>query len=266
MMENFGPFSEAAGPASIENFLYGAERAKGESLASYMAAKETALQQMQAQVGERIPPRIAGRILLRRANLETAVKYNPWLTFDQAAAALQPLDRPDALVQKVSQTFYGAGLAEGAEADEEELQPIVSTRDRRKDRRSSLCMPLEQKGCPFKKSQAYASYSFKDKCMYVSKAKASFYKLSEKGRLKPLPSEVLVSDMCAGSLGNAEEARRHSSCMCDGHLECQPALAHPHRPLTQATLSCTTLCDGNAPFPPEGAIACSCQTSAAAAM
>ena len=129
ILEKFGPFLEAAGPASIENFLYGTERSKGESLASYVAAKETALQEMQAQVGERLPPRIAGRILLRHANLSDAqretmaVKYNALLTFDQAAAALRPLDRPDALVQKVAKTFYGAGATEMPEAEEEELQP-----------------------------------------------------------------------------------------------------------------------------------------------
>ena len=48
--------------------------------------------------------------------------------------------------------------------------------------------PLDPKGQTFRKEQAYASYSFKDKCMYVSKAKASFgqvefARLSEKDKV-----------------------------------------------------------------------------------
>ena len=114
IMQKYGPFLEAAGPAAIENFFYGNERNRGESLATYVAAKEVALQDMEAQLGERLPPRIAGRILLRHANLSDsqreamAVKYNALLTFDQAAAALRPLDRPDALVQKVNKNYMTA--------------------------------------------------------------------------------------------------------------------------------------------------------------
>ena len=61
---------------------------------------------MEAQVGEKMPPRIAGRILLKHANLSDqqreslAIKHSALLTFDQVAHALRP--------QKVAKNFMTA--------------------------------------------------------------------------------------------------------------------------------------------------------------
>ena len=130
IMTKYGPYLEAAGPAAIETFFYGTERSRSENLSSYVAAKEVALQEMEAHLGEKLPGRIAGRILLRHANLSDAqreamaVKYNALLTFEQAAAALRPLDRPDALVQKVAKTFAtSSGHHDYEEDEDDELVP-----------------------------------------------------------------------------------------------------------------------------------------------
>eukprot|EP00435_Cladocopium_sp_Y103_P054062 s621_g17.t1 len=135
LMAKYAPYLEAAGPAAVENFFYSNERAKNESFSTYIAAKEIALQEMESHLGEKLPPRIAGRILLRHAGLNDfqreslAVKYNALLSFDQAAAALRPLDRPEALVSKVAKTFMTSTQADDEmnedqnEEDDDELQP-----------------------------------------------------------------------------------------------------------------------------------------------
>eukprot|EP00435_Cladocopium_sp_Y103_P070861 s172_g36.t1 len=136
LMAKYAPYLEASGPAAVENFFYSNERAKNESFSTYVAAKEIALQEMESHLGEKLPPRIAGRILLRHAGLNDfqreslAVKYNALLTFDQAAAALRPLDRPEALVSKVSKTYMTSAQADNEALDDEqndedddELQP-----------------------------------------------------------------------------------------------------------------------------------------------
>ena len=61
----YAPFLEAAAPAAIDAFFFGPERSRSESFSAYIATKELALQDMEAQVGEKMPPRIAGRILLK---------------------------------------------------------------------------------------------------------------------------------------------------------------------------------------------------------
>lgn len=138
ILNKYSPFLEAAGPAAVEAFFYGSERSKNESFATYVAAKEVALQEMEAHLGEKLSAKIAGRILLRHAGLTDvqreamAVKYNSMMTFEQAANALRPLDRPDALVTKVSKNYATvASVPENAEDDdqcgddenEDELQP-----------------------------------------------------------------------------------------------------------------------------------------------
>ena len=111
LMTKYSPCLEASGPAAVENFFYGTERAKNESFATCVAAKEIALQEMEGYLGERLPTRIAGRMLLTYAGLNNfqresvAVKHNALLTFDQAAAALRPLDRPEALGDTSGQNF-----------------------------------------------------------------------------------------------------------------------------------------------------------------
>lgn len=53
---NHAPFLEAAAPAAIDAFFFGPERSRSESF-SYIATKELAFQDMEAQVGEEMPPR-----------------------------------------------------------------------------------------------------------------------------------------------------------------------------------------------------------------
>jgi hypothetical protein len=111
ILNKYGPYLEAIGPAAVDNFFFGAERSRHETFSNYIAAKELALQEVEAQLGEKVPPRIAGRILLRGANLSEpqrenlAIKYNALLTFDQIATALRPLDRPEALMGKVNKAY-----------------------------------------------------------------------------------------------------------------------------------------------------------------
>ena len=119
----------------MENFFYGNERSKNESFSTYIAAKEIALQEMESQLGEKLSPKIAGRILLRHAGLNDlqrenlAVRYNALLTFDQAAAALRPLDRPGALMPRVAKTYVTSTQVDGeledeqTNEDDDELQP-----------------------------------------------------------------------------------------------------------------------------------------------
>ncbi|CAL1127455.1 unnamed protein product, partial [Cladocopium goreaui] len=138
LMAKYAPYLEASGPAAVENFFYGNERSKNESFSTYIAAKEIALQEMESQLGEKLSPKIAGRILLRhlrhaglndlqRENL--AVRYNALLTFDQAAAALRPLDRPEALMSRVAKTYVTSTQVDGeledeqTNEDDDELQP-----------------------------------------------------------------------------------------------------------------------------------------------
>lgn len=111
IMAKYGPYLEAIGPAAIDQFFYGLERSRTESFSNYIASREIALQELEAQLGEKVPPRIAGRVLLRGANLteqqreNLAIKYHALLTFDEVARALRPLDRPEALVNKVNKAF-----------------------------------------------------------------------------------------------------------------------------------------------------------------
>ena len=138
-MTKYAPFLEAVGPAAIDHFFYQVERSRNDSFSTYIAAKELARQELESQVGERVPDKIAGRILLKHANLtdqqreNLAIKHNALLNFDQVAAALRPLDRPEALMNRVAKTFltadhgsepnstwdYDVGI--GAEEEEEEL-------------------------------------------------------------------------------------------------------------------------------------------------
>ena len=70
-----------------------AKRAKAESFSTYVAAKEVALQEMESHLGERLPAKIAGPILLRHVGLNDtqrdamAVKYNSMLKFDRQRAS-----------------------------------------------------------------------------------------------------------------------------------------------------------------------------------
>ena len=118
----YQPFLAAA-PASVDSdaFFFGTERNRSESFSTYVASKEIALQEMESHVGEKLPPKLAGRILLKHANLSDqqrknlAIRHNAMMTFEEVANALRPLDRPKALVNKVSKNFVTAyGSAEAS--------------------------------------------------------------------------------------------------------------------------------------------------------
>ena len=143
IMMRYAPYLEAVGPAAIDHFFFGLERTRSDTFAAYITAMETAMHEVANHVGERIPEKIAGRILLKHAHLsdaqreQLAIKHNALLTFDQVARALRPLDRPEALLNKVSKTFlvgerlnetstYAAAVSDGMEV-EDELVPDEGT-------------------------------------------------------------------------------------------------------------------------------------------
>ena len=105
VLDKFKPYLEAAAPAAVDAFFYQGERSRGETFSSYIAAKELAKQEVENLAGERIPDKIAGRILMRQANLteaqreSMAIKHNALLSFEEVARALRPLDRPEALLK-----------------------------------------------------------------------------------------------------------------------------------------------------------------------
>jgi len=133
IMAGYAPFLEAVGPASIDHFFFGIERGKNETFSTYITAMETALQEVFNNTGERIPTKIAGRILLKHANLtdlqreNLAIKHNALLSFEAVSRALRPLDRPEALLQKVSKHFLVADHPSqqhaSGEFDDEEMIP-----------------------------------------------------------------------------------------------------------------------------------------------
>lgn len=47
------------------------------------------------------------------------VKYNAMMTFEQAANALRPLDRPDALAAKVAKNYAAVNAGENAPDEDE---------------------------------------------------------------------------------------------------------------------------------------------------
>ena len=104
IMSKYSPYLEAVGPATIDQFFFQGERGRNESFASYIAAKEIAKQEIENHVGERVPDRIAGRVLMKHAGLteaqreSLAIKHSALLSFEQVAMALRPLDRPEALM------------------------------------------------------------------------------------------------------------------------------------------------------------------------
>ena len=110
VLEKFKPYLDAAGPAAIDMFFFSGDRQRNESFSNYIAAKELAKQEIENLTGETLPPKLAGRILLKQANLteqqrETmAIRYNALLSFEEVAAALRPLDRPDALLKPMAST------------------------------------------------------------------------------------------------------------------------------------------------------------------
>ena len=116
LMAKYRPYLEVAGPTSIDKFFYTGERSKNETFSTYVAAKEVARQEMENHLQERLCERVAGRVLLRHANLSewqrelmALREQHQLLTFDQIATLLRPLDRPELLAQ-------AAGAELGAQA------------------------------------------------------------------------------------------------------------------------------------------------------
>ena len=172
ILAKYSPFLEAAGPAAVETFFYGCERAKNESFSTYVAAKE--VERWTSHLGERLPAKIAGRILLRHAGLNDtqreamAVKYSSMLTFEQVANALRPLDRPEALVTKASKTYAvvrsedeteGYEEAEG-EDDEEELQHDEEDSGPESDGNGSLAYLMFDTNEEFTEEEAAYIYAY----------------------------------------------------------------------------------------------------------
>ena len=109
IIAKYRPFLKVAGPAAIDRFLYTGERAKGESFANYIAGKEVARQEVESHLQERLNDNVAGRVLLRPANLSEFQRellalrdHSQLLTFDQVAAILRPLDRPELRAQAIA--------------------------------------------------------------------------------------------------------------------------------------------------------------------
>ena len=103
LFQKYAPYLEATAPQSIDKFLFEGFRQRHETFAAFIAAKTLSLQEMQQQLGERVCPRLCGRILMKHANLnelqrELLMLRGPLLrTFDEVAEMLRPLDRPEML-------------------------------------------------------------------------------------------------------------------------------------------------------------------------
>ena len=127
--------SEASGPQAIDKFLCEGDRAKNESSAAAIAAKELARQEMEAQLGEQVTDRLCGRILLKQANLsdvqrEMIMLRGPALrTFDEVAALLRLLDRHEMLAkgqENTSTKHFFAEEVEDREYDESEAMAVYA--------------------------------------------------------------------------------------------------------------------------------------------
>ncbi|CAE7532362.1 unnamed protein product [Symbiodinium natans] len=113
LMQKYKPYLDVVGPASIDRFFYGDDRAKGQSFASYIAQKQVARQEMESNLNEKVSEKIAGRILWRHAHLSEFQRelvalrdVNTLLSFEQVASLLRPLDRPE-LRQRSGQALSG---------------------------------------------------------------------------------------------------------------------------------------------------------------
>ena len=116
LMQKYRPYLEVAGPAAVDKFFYTGERGKGETFATYIATKEVLRQDLESHLSEALNDKVAGRILLRHANLSEFQRemislrdQASLMGFDQVASMLRPLDRPELLAQAA-----GAELGQAA--------------------------------------------------------------------------------------------------------------------------------------------------------
>eukprot|EP00913_Durusdinium_trenchii_P011530 g10825.t1 len=105
LMSKYKPYLEAVGPSSVDSFLYLGERGPKESFAAYLARKEVQRQELESQIGEKLQTLVAGRVLLRQANLTEqqqqllALKMTTLATYEEVIQSLRPLDRLDSLAK-----------------------------------------------------------------------------------------------------------------------------------------------------------------------
>ena len=113
--------------------------------------KRSLRQEAESLSGERIPEKIAGRILMKHASLsETqrenlAVKHQALVDWNQVAAALRPLDRPEALIktaagtsnQTANQTYLDYGKAKSSMRTRPTTRSTVANGTRCMTRRST---------------------------------------------------------------------------------------------------------------------------------
>ena len=162
--EKYAPFLEACGPQAIDKFLFEGERAKNESFSSYIAAKELARQEMEAQLGERISEKLCGRIFLRQATLtemqrEMVMLSGPALrTFTEVASLLRPLDRPEMLVRGEAQSSKHYFVEDFDDQDQEEEELSNESNSVMEDESGNLLMYVEDR--EYTEDEAMAVFAY----------------------------------------------------------------------------------------------------------
>ena len=133
LLTKYEPYLEAAGPVSVDTFLYSGKR-QSKTFTSFLARKEVQKQEMETQLGAHLHPLIAGRILLKQASLSEhqrqvlALKTNVLMEYDEVVRTLRPLDRLDTLARAgaisgaggTNRTYLQAGEDEAEGGDYEE--------------------------------------------------------------------------------------------------------------------------------------------------
>ena len=120
LVNYYRPYLDIQGPSSVDKFFYAGDRQKGESFTTFVANKELALQELEMQLGETLNTKVTGRVLLRQAHftdfqreLISLKDQSQFLTFQQVADLLRPLDRPEMIAkaagQDVGQSNTGSG-------------------------------------------------------------------------------------------------------------------------------------------------------------
>lgn len=103
LLRKYQAFLEAMGPMSVDAFLFTGEQGRGETFAIFIARQELQEQELESQIGEALSPLVAGRILIKQANLTDlqremiSLKSQVLRSFDEIANSLRSLDRLEAL-------------------------------------------------------------------------------------------------------------------------------------------------------------------------
>eukprot|EP00435_Cladocopium_sp_Y103_P076026 s33_g73.t1 len=145
LLQKYQPYLDAIRPVSIDAYFYTGDRQQKETFTSYLARKETQRQELETQLGTTLHPLIAGRVLMKQANLSEhqlqilALKTNVLMTYDEVAKTLRPLDRLDTLARAGAMTGNNDQdfmQFEDREYDEAEAIYVQAYNDVRKDLRS----------------------------------------------------------------------------------------------------------------------------------